>query len=73
MPAEKINDANSPYHRVHVAWGSGAQGVTVGSDWTRADAPPAWEGTFATLDRAGVNRMIRALRKARDQVFGKDE
>ena len=33
------------------------------------------EGTVdwhSQLDRAGVNRLIRALRKARDQAFGSD-
>lgn len=30
-------------------------------------------GWFATLDRDGCNRMIRALRRARDSAFGKDE
>lgn len=29
-------------------------------------------GMYATFDRAGLNRIIRALRKARDQAFGAD-
>lgn len=29
-------------------------------------------GLFATLDRNGINRLIRALRRARDQAFGAD-
>lgn len=28
---------------------------------------------FADLDRAGINRLIRALRRARTAVFGADE
>lgn len=32
-----------------------------------------FSGCFLTLDRQGVNRTIRALRKARDQGLGRDE
>jgi len=42
-------------------------------------AYPAAEGThdpctgwFMQLDRAGINRLIRVLRRARDQAFGED-
>lgn len=30
-------------------------------------------GWFVQLDRNGINKMIKALRTARDQAFGKDE
>lgn len=30
-------------------------------------------GLYATLSRAGVNDLIRTLRRARDQAFGRDE
>ncbi len=29
-------------------------------------------GLWGTLDRAGCNRLIRALRRARDQAYGAD-
>lgn len=29
-------------------------------------------GWFATLDREGINRLIRALRRARDAAYGAD-
>ena len=29
-------------------------------------------GMYASFDRAGLNRVIRSLRKARDQAFGPD-
>jgi len=35
-----------------------------------ADTRAGW---FMQLDRAGCNRAIRALRKARDDAFGRDE
>ena len=31
------------------------------------------DAQFVTLERHGINKMIRVLRKARDQAFGKDE
>ena len=30
------------------------------------------DGMYVQLDRTGINRLIRALRKARDQAFGPD-
>lgn len=40
-----------------------------------AQEPPraAWRGEAVTLDRDQVNHLIRQLRAARDQAFGKDE
>lgn len=32
-----------------------------------------YRGLFGTLDRNGVNHLIRVLRRARDQAFGRDE
>lgn len=37
--------------------------------WDDAEAPALW----ATLDRARINELIKHLRAARDQAFGKDE
>lgn len=31
------------------------------------------DGQFLSLSRDGINRTIRALREARDRVYGKDE
>lgn len=33
----------------------------------------AQEGFWVDLDRAGINNLIRNLRRARDQAFGRDE
>lgn len=30
-------------------------------------------GLWATLDRAGINRLVRLLRRARDAAYGRDE
>lgn len=32
-----------------------------------------WEGFYVDLDRSGINALIRNLRRARDQAFGRDE
>lgn len=37
------------------------------------DYQPFFDGWHVDLDRSGINRMIRALRRARDSAFGKDE
>ena len=34
---------------------------------------PRAYGNYVTLDRAGINRLVRNLRRARDQAFGRDE
>jgi hypothetical protein len=40
---------------------------------TGMGTPEPFHGWFVTLDRDGCNRMIRALRKARDAAYGRDE
>lgn len=47
-----------------VSWGRGryVQLATVHGD----------DGLYVDLDRAGINRLIRSLRKARDQAYGAD-
>jgi hypothetical protein len=69
--------------KVHVGWGRESQHVEVGvlkhprdrasglvehvDDWH--DTKYGW---FIQLDREGINRLIRTLRKARDAAFGAD-
>lgn len=33
----------------------------------------SFTGVWSTLDRAGCNRLIKAVRRARDAAFGRDE
>lgn len=33
----------------------------------------AWDGPFLELDRGQINHLIKQLRVARDQAFGRDE
>lgn len=67
--------------RLHVGWGRESEHVEVGvlkhprnrgvvehvEDWHSNKY-----GWFIQLDRAGINRLIRTLRKARDAAYGAD-
>jgi hypothetical protein len=44
-----------------------AEGLPAGSKL------PSFDSLWASLDRGGINRLIKALRKARDDAYGKDE
>lgn len=64
--------SESVYQRaVHVGWSRrkyvevGVARLNIATEWVE-------EGTFTSLDRDGVNRLIRTLQKARDAAFGKD-
>lgn len=77
MPKETIatnqhptdNDGNTPPPwRLSVGWQVDGYDVQVG-----AGIDGDYEaGQFFHLDRQDVNRLIRSLRKARDQAFGAD-
>lgn len=36
------------------------------------DEPASFTGLWSSLDRAGINRLIRLLQRARDSAFGPD-
>lgn len=80
MPKEVIRDMHEtePGHcaSIELGWGREASYVQLGTvmldgaeqrlrDVTR-------DGMYVQLDRAGINRLIRALRRARDAAFGVD-
>jgi len=61
---------------LHVGWNKDAEHVEVAVVNTdiKAEHPnDSRAGWFMQLDREGCNRAIRALRKARDAAFGRDE
>lgn len=69
MPKERFaNPANSD-HAIDVSWGREAAYVAVG---VSVDLGNTGDSLWSELDRVGVNRLIRTLRKARDQAFGAD-
>lgn len=59
---------------IHVGWsrepGHVELATRAGGDYDEVDEHRP--GIFAQLDRAGINRLIRALRKARDAAYGAD-
>lgn len=57
---------------IHVGWTRG-QYVEIGAAEFDVATQTPLAGTFLTLDRAGVNRLIDKLRTARNQAFGKDQ
>lgn len=65
----------TPNAFVELGWSKDAEHVQLatreGGDIDEAEDNPR-HGWYVQLDRAGINRLIRALRDARDQAFGKD-
>jgi len=48
--------------------------VTRVAEGQDAERRRTWaDGFYVTLDRQGINHLIRHLRRARDQAFGRDE
>lgn len=88
MPKDNINDAMTDGLRVQVGWGGAILGerdghvqvstVNDNSDLQLNDPLPEGataaphDGWYVQLDREGINRLIRSLRKARDAAYGTD-
>lgn len=47
--------------------------VTVSSEEREHECPVLFGGIYVQLDRRSINELIRKLRRARDQAFGRDE
>lgn len=78
MPKEIIENASKDDREFHVEvrWSRvhGAEDVQVATVREREDYAETGTGTgiFVNLNRASINRLIRVLRRARDQAFGAD-
>ena len=55
-----------------VGWDDTYPRVEVGVQVNSVDADPEHHGMYVQLDRDQINGVIRALRRARDRVFGSD-
>lgn len=81
----EVDDGAGPY--LNIGWGRDAEYVQIGTEvpegegklqtrgeqgWVDVDSVGG-VGWFVQLDRDGINRAIRTLRRARDQAFGRDE
>lgn len=66
---------------VDVRWGRDQGYVQVvtkaedawGGRWAEGEGSHFTDGMYVNLDREAINRLIRNLRRARDQAFGRDE
>src|SRR6476661_4041808 len=56
---------------LHIGWTKGQDHLEVALV-DASDESSVFEVRHLQLDRAGVNRLIRTLRKARDDAFGRD-
>lgn len=80
MPKETVGDLAGTGFRVEVGWrrGDDVQIATTNPDspLTQDDGDPTEKtsvnGWWVTLDRDGINKLIRDLRRARDQAYGQD-
>lgn len=70
MPAEKFYPSTAiegePSDHLEIRWGAENPGV-------HAILEVDGTGALITLDRSGINRLIRSLRRARDATYGADE
>lgn len=80
MPVEYVREAfafeGDSETLVKVAWGEETvQVASVGRATITHDSLPIPEGDgwYVTLDRRGINDLIRHLRRARDRAYGRDE
>jgi hypothetical protein len=83
MPREIIHDdrplpggdgEQSIPFAVSVGWGRDSEGVQIATiDLRVEDVHSPEHGWFVDLDRYRINQLIRVLRRARDQAFGRDE
>jgi hypothetical protein len=64
-----------PMFRVKVGWNREAGDVQIATvnESEDVDQFSVESGLHVNLDRRGINKLIRHLRHARDQAFGRDE
>lgn len=73
MPKEIVGNRypNSTQFVTEVMWGRDSH-VQIATVNTGEPEMAEVRGWHADLDREGINRLIRTLRKARDQAYGAD-
>lgn len=71
IPDEKTNEVHRLV-RTSVGWGKELGRVNVTVEYEALDGRMGESMTAFTTDRHAINRLIRLLRKARDQAFGQD-
>jgi hypothetical protein len=74
LSADPLHDGEEVEGLVQVGWNVEAEYVQVAT-FSRAMVTheTIWDGFYVSLNRDGINRLIRNLRRARDQAYGRDE
>ncbi len=85
MPKEYVEDKHAGHDnaevaagsafKVRVGWSKEAEHVeiaTISTKLSYEESTPEGNGWFVQLDRSGINRLIRILRRARDDAYGSD-
>lgn len=83
MPKENVNCSVIDGFRVEVGWRPGHEvqvATTNANSPYRMETGPSsdsteegpFDGWHCTLDRDGINKLIKDLRRARDQAYGAD-
>lgn len=62
-----------PNFRVKVGWNREVGYVNIATVNEEAPLGTVESGLYVDLNRRGINDLIRHLRRARDQAFGRDE
>lgn len=70
---EQGNEVPLNTFRVSVGWNKETGSVQVATVDPDGDPFAVSSGLYVDLDRQGINDLIRHLRRARDQAFGRDE
>ena len=68
-PAREYDDYGNRMSALEVGWSSSDVHLTATAWYDRNEREQA---VAVCLDRDGINRLIRSLRKARDRAFGSD-
>jgi hypothetical protein len=80
MPRETVKDTNQLYD-IQVGWSVGTVQLGLETDdfpsllnalQANYDDSSKAKSIWASMDRDGINRLIRLLRKARDSAYGAD-
>ena len=77
MPAEKFYPPTAvegePSDRFEIGWNRDYDGVYLTMILDDGAPGQPHRASGIPMDRSAINRLIRTLRRARDQAFGRDE
>lgn len=68
-----LADGDGEERLINVGWGTGHIVQIATSSRASITHDTLHDGFWVNIDRDGINELIRALRKARDRTYGRDE